>query len=74
MSTLENLKTAVLRGEVRNLPADQATDLREAYYKAAEGLAVLKEVLEATDLPADELAAVTKALAAFDKSKLGAVL
>lgn len=74
MSKVNALRTVALRSEVRALSAEAATDIRDAYYKAAEGLEALKEALEATDLPADEVATVRKALAALDNSRLGAVL
>lgn len=66
----------------RTMDADQAQEIREAYYKAVEGLHALAEALELadTDQPntagplLDEHYVSIEALDAMKKSQLGRIL
>ena len=72
-----------LRDIFRRMSAADAQQIREAYYKAVEGLRSLADALEAADLelggPADnvligEHLLACEGLAAMSKSELGRVL
>lgn len=65
-----------LRGAFKHMNADVAQDIREAYYKAADGLAALVELLGPANVEAlvAECKIAKAALKAFDKSELGKVL
>ncbi len=73
---------AALRQIFRDMDARQAQEIREAYYKAIEGLMTLAEALEAEDAQQLESAGplitehfyAVEALDAMRKSRLGAVL
>jgi hypothetical protein len=73
---------ALLRKIFKAMDAHQAQEIREAYYKAIEGLMTLAEALEIADaqqtpsagpLLAEHFNAV-EALDAMKKSRLGAIL
>lgn len=73
---------AALREIFRNMDAHEAQEIREAYYKAAEGLRTLADALEIADakqiatagpLLTEHLYAC-EALDAMNKSRLGAIL
>ena len=73
---------AALRQIFRDMDGNQAQEIREAYYKAVEGLMTLVEALEIADaqqsvsagpLLSEHFHAV-EALDAMKKSRLGAVL
>lgn len=73
---------AALRQIFRTMNADQAQEIREAYYKAVEGLMRLAETLEIADaqqpesggpLLTEHLYAV-EALDAMNRSRLGTIL
>lgn len=83
--TDQNKKTREqdLRDIFRNMDADRAQEIREAYYKAVEGLSVLAETLEITDAemgsPHDhalieEHLIACQAIDAMKKSLLGRIL
>ena len=47
---------AVLRGIFKSMDAHQAQEIRDAYYKAVEGLRTLADALEIADAIRDESA------------------
>ena len=73
---------ATLRQIFKAMDAHQAQEIREAYYKAIEGLMTLAETLEVADaqqIPTagpllDEHFNAVEALTAMRRSRLGAVL
>jgi hypothetical protein len=71
-------RTERLKPILANLDAQHYSDLREAYYKAAEGLASLQRLLEeASELHrglAGELRHVRDAKREFDRCGLGEIL
>ena len=50
----QNTTEKTLRTAFRTMNADQAQAIREAYYKAVEGLHTLAEILEIADLEVGE--------------------
>ena len=73
----------LLRNAFRKMDADQAQAIREAYYKAVEGLQSLANALEIADAqnpgPANDLLLgehllACEAIAALNKSLLGRIL
>lgn len=80
MATNKNDNT--LRHVFRDMDPNRAQDIREAYYKAVEGLHALVEVLEVADMegpqPGGELIGehliACEAVEAIRKSRLGSVL
>lgn len=54
MTIKNNAKEQVLRQAFRTMDAVQAQAIREAYYKAVEGLHALAETLEIADLQVGE--------------------
>lgn len=79
----ENQNTdATLRQIFKAMDAHQAQEIREAYYKAIEGLMTLAETLEVADAQQtptagpllDEHFNAVEALTAMRRSRLGAVL
>lgn len=73
----------LLRDAFRKMDADQAQEIRQAYYKAVEGLRSLADALEIADAknpgPASELLIAEHLLAcqaidAMNKSLLGRIL
>ena len=73
----------ILRNAFRTMDAHQAQEIRDAYYKAIEGLRTLAETLEiedaknpgpASDLLMTEHLLACQALDAMKKSQLGLVL
>ena len=82
-NTNENKNTdATLREIFKAMDAHQAQEIREAYYKAIEGLMTLAEALEIADAQQPETAGplldehfnAAEALEAMQRSRLGAVL
>jgi hypothetical protein len=73
---------ATLRQIFKAMDAHQAQEIREAYYKAIEGLMTLAETLEVADAQQtptagpllDEHFNAVEALTAMRRSRLGAVL
>ena len=73
---------ATLRQIFKAMDAHQAQEIRDAYYKAIEGLMTLKDTLEIADAQQpqtagpllDEHFSALEALAAMKRSRLGAVL
>ena len=73
---------AVLRGIFKSRDAHQAQEIRDAYYKAVEGLRTLTETLEVAYAKKNETAAplfveyiyAVEALDALKRSRLGAIL
>lgn len=73
---------ATLRQIFKSMDAHQAQEIREAYYKAIEGLMTLAETLEVADAQQtptagpllDEHFNAVEALTAMRRSRLGAVL
>lgn len=73
---------AALRQIFKTMDAHQAQEIREAYYKAIEGLMTLAEALEVADARQPETAGplltehfhAVEALEAMRRSRLGAVL
>ncbi len=73
---------ATLRQIFKTMDAHQAQEIREAYYKAIEGLMTLAETLEVADAQQtptagpllDEHFNAVEALTAMRRSRLGAVL
>lgn len=73
---------AALRQIFRDMDAHQAQEIREAYYKAIEGLMTLAKSLETEDAKLDEPAGplltehfnAIEALDVMKRSRLGAVL
>ncbi len=69
-----------LKHAILTLPAEQAHDIKQAYYKACEGLAALAEALEAVDgletcdPLAKEYGHACVALESMNRSELGKVL
>ncbi len=72
-----------LRDAFRTMDADQAQEIRQAYYKAVEGLQALAEALEIADIAVgennghaliDEHLIACTAIEAMDKSVLGRIL
>ena len=72
-----------LRTIFRNMDAHEAQEIREAYYKAVEGLRTLADALEIADTKAGEHAGgilltehfhAVEAIDAMNKSELGRVL
>ena len=71
-----------LRDIFRTMDAHRAQEIREAYYKAVEGLQTLAEALEIADARQTETAGplldehfiALKAADAMNKSELGAIL
>ena len=83
MTTKTYPNETALRDIFRRMNADDAQQIRDAYYKAVAGLRSLADALEAADLemcgPADNLLIgehllACQAIAAMDKSELGCVL
>lgn len=83
--TDQNKKTRErnLRDIFRTMNADRAQEIREAYYKAVEGLSVLAESLEIADAEMDSLhdhalieehLIACQAVDAMKKSLLGRIL
>ncbi len=73
----------LLRDAFRNMDADRAQEIRQAYYKAVEGLRSLADALEIADAtnpgPASELLIgehllACQAIDAMNKSLLGRIL
>jgi hypothetical protein len=73
----------ILRDAFRQMDADQAQEIRQAYYKAVEGLRSLADALEIADAkspgPASELLIgehllACQAIDAMNKSLLGRIL
>ncbi len=73
----------LLRDAFRQMNTDQAQEIREAYYKAVEGLQALADGLEvadaqnpgpASDLLLDEHLLACAAIEAMNKSLLGRIL
>lgn len=68
------------RTAIAGMEADAYSDFKDSYYKAAEGLTTLRELLgeaESSVLKgtfSDDLAAIVAAEKAFDKCDLGAIL
>lgn len=73
---------AALRQIFKTMDAHQAQEIREAYYKAVEGLMTLSEALEIADAQQTPSAGplltehyfAVEALDAINRSRLGAVL
>ncbi len=73
---------ATLRQIFKAMDAHQAQEIRDAYYKAIEGLMTLKDTLEIADAQQPQTAGplldehfyAIEALAAMKRSRLGAVL
>jgi dimeric dUTPase (all-alpha-NTP-PPase superfamily) len=73
---------AKLRRIFKDMEAHQAQEIREAYYKAMEGLMSLSEALEIADAQQEQTAGplldehfnAAEALTAMRRSRLGAVL
>lgn len=73
---------AQLKAIFREMDGDKYQEIREAYYKAVEGLAVLAEALEIADARQpqsagpllDEHFISIEAIEAMDKSLLGRIL
>jgi len=73
---------ATLREIFKAMDAHQAQEIREAYYKAIEGLMTLSETLEVADAQQKQTAGpllsehfhAVEALEAMRRSRLGAVL
>jgi hypothetical protein len=83
MTTKTYPNETMLRDIFRRMNADEAQQIRDAYYKAVEGLRSLADALETADLemggPADNLLIgehllACQAIAAMNKSELGRVL
>ncbi len=83
MNTNEHKATdAALRVIFKTMDAHQAQEIRDAYYKAVEGLRTLADALEIADaeqtpsagpLPTEHFNAIN-ALDAMKRSRLGAIL
>ena len=83
MTTKTNDLETRLRDAFRNMDANQSQEIREAYYKAVEGLQALAETLESADVEIGEqndhalieehLVACT-AIEAMNQSLLGKIL
>lgn len=75
-------KDAALRQIFQMMDADQAQEIREAYYKAIEGLYALAETLEIADAQQtptggpliEEHLIACEAVEAMKRSRLGAIL
>lgn len=75
-------KNEELKKIFKSMKPEQAQEIREAYYKAIEGLRTLTDMLEVADAEQDATAGVlldehfiaVEALEAMSKSGLGAVL
>ena len=73
---------AALRQIFKTMDGNQAQEIRDAYYKAVEGLMTLTEALEIADAQQtptagpllDEHFIACEALEAFRKSRLGVIL
>ena len=73
---------AALRVIFKSMDAHQAQEIREAYYKAVEGLRTLADALEIADAKQKESASplivehlyAIEAIDAMKKSRLGAIL
>jgi hypothetical protein len=84
MATNKNREhETLLRNAFRKMDADQAQEIREAYYKAVEGLRSLADALEiadakypgpASDLLLGEHLLACAAIEAMNKSLLGVIL
>ena len=79
----KNETETTLRTIFRNMDAHEAQEIREAYYKAVEGLRTLADALEIADTKAGEHAGgilltehfhAVEAIDAMHKSELGRVL
>lgn len=79
----DTARAAAYRTIFRNMDAERAQEIREAYYKAIEGVRALAESLEIADLSAGEYSGgilieehlhAAEALEALKKSELGRVL
>lgn len=82
-NTNKNKNTdATIREIFKTMDAHQAQEIREAYYKAIEGLMTLAEALEIADAQQEQTAGplldehfhAAEALEAMQRSRLGAVL
>ena len=76
-SQAQKLHDAAMKAEVAEMSPEDYTRLRDGYYKAAEGLAAVVEILggqQAGNPLVRELKAANEALAAFEESRLGQVL
>lgn len=82
-NTNKNKNTdATIREIFKTMDAHQAQEIREAYYKAIEGLMTLAEALEIADAQQEPTAGplldehfnAAEALEAMQRSRLGAVL
>ena len=73
---------AALRGIFKSMDAHQAQEIRDAYYKAVEGLRTLADALEIADANQDKPAGplivehlyAVEAIDAMKNSRLGAIL
>jgi hypothetical protein len=82
MANTNQTTDATLRQIFKAMDAHQAQEIREAYYKAIEGLMTLAETLEVADAQQtptagpllDEHFNAVEALTAMRRSRLGAVL
>jgi len=84
MANTNETKTidATLRQIFKAMDAHQAQEIRDAYYKAIEGLMTLTEMLEIADAQQERTAGplltehfnAAEALEAMNRSRLGAVL
>ncbi len=79
----KNGNETILRDTFRKMDAHQAQEIREAYYKAVEGLRSLADALEtadaknpgpASDLMMGEHLLACEAIEAMNKSLLGRIL
>lgn len=79
----QNATEKTLRNALRTMNADQARAIREAYYKAVEGLQALADMLEIADLEVgeqndhaliEEHLIASEAVETMEKSLVGRIL